>query len=550
LLPRRYAACALKGVPEYNLKSKIPGGKDLSTDEKNGAGQSRRTFLKTGAGAVVGLMAGPGIAGASDPSPQQTPSGKGDPRPNFLFLLGEGVRHDELSFAANPFVKMPVANRQFAASDWLNGRAGNPIIQTPNLDRLGYEGINFRNMFVVNALCSPSRATILTGLYSHTTGCLDNQDRHIPPNVPIFSDLLHDAGYDTACFGKAHIRNALTDRYWDYYFGFDGAATSYYHPKIIEGRAGKFGGPQIYDGYVDDLVTDKAVGWLSQEREKPFFCLFMFQAPHAPFYRSRRNLDLYNGVPIPKPVTFDDDRKGYPGKPRAFANADNKIGTTILGADDPRSLEELVKDHFAGVVNNDQNFYSMIEALEKTGKLDDTVILFTADHGFFLGEWRFYDKRFMHEPSIRVPLLIRYPKLIEAGSVVDKMVLNLDLAPTVLDLAGVQIPAQMQGKTLVPFLKGSAPATWREDWLYEYYEYPGNQQVKPNRGVRTDRYKLIHYYLPPEEFELYDLQNDPGELYNLHGDPRYERLFRELMARIEELRRETGDVGAGQQTHG
>ncbi|MGH9328571.1 MAG: sulfatase/phosphatase domain-containing protein, partial [Terriglobia bacterium] len=194
-----------------------------------------------------------------------------------------------------------------------------------------------------------------------------------------------------------------------------------------------------------------------------------------------------------------------------------------------------------GVVNNDQNFHSLLGALEKTGKLDDTVILLTSDHGFFLGEWRFYDKRFMHEPSIRVPLAIRYPKLIQPGMAVEKMALNLDLAPTILELAGVAIAKEMQGQSLVPFMKGEEPASWRTDWLYEYYEYPGNQQVKPNRGVRTDRYKLIWYYEPPQEFELYDLKNDPGELYNLYGDPRFADLFHRLMDRLHQLRVETGD---------
>lgn len=485
----------------------------MSDEEKSQSGPSRRTFLKLGAGAVAGLMAHPEAHAAALGGPPAA----ADRRPNFLLLVGEGLRSDELSFT------------------------GNPIIHTPNLDRLGYEGIHFKNAFVINALCSPSRATILTGLYSHTTGCLDNRNRLIPHQFPIFTDLLHQAGYETGCFGKAHIREALTDRYWDYYFGFDGASTDYYHPKIAEGSKGHVGELKTHHGYVDDLVTEKAVSWLSQERDKPFCCVFMFQAPHAPFYRSRRNLDLYNGVRIPKPITFDDDLKGYPGKPRAFADADNKIGTTILGADDPRSLEEMVKDHYAGVVNNDQNFHSLLEALEKTGKLDDTVILLTSDHGFFLGEWRFYDKRFMHEPSIRVPLLIRYPKLIQAGTTVEKMALDLDLAPTILELAGVEVPKEMQGQSLVPFLKGSEPPSWRKDWLYEYYEYPGNQQVKPHRGVRTDRYKLIHYYEPPEEFELYDLESDPGEIYNLHGDPRYADLFHSLMDRLHQLRVETGD---------
>ncbi|MGH9404469.1 MAG: sulfatase family protein [Terriglobia bacterium] len=502
----------------------------MSDERPERSGQSRRAFLKLGAGAVAGLTARPAVtatAGGADPAvPEPAPQaarsaerGAGA-RPNILFLVGEGLRPDELSLA------------------------GNPILRTPHLDRIGREGINFKNAFVVNALCSPSRASILTGLYSHTTGCLDNRDRHIPANVPIFPELLRKSGYEVACFGKAHIREALTDRYWDYYFGFDGASTNYYHPRIAEGTRGQVGPSEVYKGYVDDIVTERAVRWLSEKREKPFFALFMFQAPHAPFYRSRRNLDLYNGVPIPKPSTFDDDLKGYPGKPRCFADADNKIGTTILGGDDPRSLEEMVKDHYAGVVSNDQNFRSLLQAIEKTGTLDNTIILLTSDHGFFLGEWRFYDKRFMHEPSIRVPLLIRYPGHIRPGLTVDQMAINLDLAPTVLELAGVEVPKTMQGKSLVPFLKGSQPAEWRKDWLYEYYEYPGNQQVKPNRGVRSDRYKLIHYYEPPEEFEVYDLQSDPGELHNLYGNPQHAELFKRLMNRLHELRKETGDTGA------
>jgi arylsulfatase A-like enzyme len=167
--------------------------------------------------------------------------------------------------------------------------------------------------------------------------------------------------------------------------------------------------------------------------------------------------------------------------------------------------------------------------------------MFSSDHGFFLGEWRKYDKRFMHEPSIRVPMLIRYPRLIHAGSTSDRMVLNLDIAPTLLELAGVKIPQRMQGQSMAPILKGEEPKHWRHDWLYEYYEYPGPHNVRKNRGVRTERYKFIHYYEPPEEFELYDLQEDPGEFHNLYGDPRRAALATELRHRIDELRKETDD---------
>ncbi len=206
-----------------------------------------------------------------------------------------------------------------------------------------------------------------------------------------------------------------------------------------------------------------------------------------------------------------------------------------------RSLEELTKDYYAGIVDADTNAGKLFAALSDLGQLDDTVIMFSSDHGFFLGEWRMYDKRLMHEPSIRVPMLVRYPKMIRAGSVADPMVLNLDIAPTFLELAGVEIPQWVQGRSLVPLLQGQAPANWRQDWLYEYYEYPGPHNVRKSRGIRTERYKLIHYYEAPEEFELYDLQEDPGELHNLYGDPRYASLTSDLRQRLEELRKQTDD---------
>ncbi|HEV2247964.1 MAG TPA: sulfatase/phosphatase domain-containing protein [Terriglobia bacterium] len=476
--------------------------------------RSRREFLKTGAEVVGAAALGAG------PLPLLGGTPLDPPRPNFIFVTTDGHRPVALS---------------------LNG---NEIVKTPNFDRIGREGIQFRNSFVVNALCLPSRATALTGLYSHNTGCVDNKNRAIPQDVPLFTDLLRTAGYELGLFGKAHVRG-LGERYWDYYFGFPGAATDYFWPVIQEGSQGKLEKPKVHEGYVDDVVTDRAVEWLKQKRDKSFCLILWIQSPHAPFFRARRYLDLYNGVTIPKPNTFDDDLKGYPGKPRAFADADDSIGTYVKHSQTKgncaRSLEELTKDYYAGIVGADDNFGKIFQALSDLGQLDDTAILFSSDHGFFLGEWRKYDKRFMHEPSIRAPMLIRYPRMIRAGSVADPMVLNLDIAPTFLDLAGVKVPEWMQGRSMVPFLKGEVPENWRKDWLYEYYEYPGPHNVRKNRGVRTERYKLIHYYEAPEEFELYDLQEDPGELQNLYGDPRYSALARQLRQRIDELRKETGD---------
>ncbi|HEX3626078.1 MAG TPA: sulfatase [Verrucomicrobiae bacterium] len=497
------------------MKNRVPD----NTKESGGtdaAKQSRRLFLKMSAGALGGLALGQGSLGNIVSN-----AASGERKPNLVFFLGEGLRWDEFSCM------------------------GNPILKTPNMDRLAHEGIIFKNTFVTNALCLPSRASILTGLYSHTTGAIDNRDRPIPQKFPLVSELLREAGYEVAFFGKSHVKGGLQDRYWDYYFGFNGQCKDYYHPILTEGIAGKYSEPKTYEGYVDDIVTKRALEWMSQDRDKPF-CLFLwFWAPHAPFYRDRKEQLLYNGVTIPVPSTFDDDVKGYPGKP-AFADANDKIGSSMVGTDDARSLEELVKDHYAGVVNNDDHVGDVMNALEKRGQLDDTAILLSSDHGFFLGEWHLYDKRFMHEPSIRVPGMIRYPRMIPAGSVCEKMALNVDFAPTMLELAGVPVPEGWHGKSLVPLCKGQTD-NWRKDWLYEYFEYPEVEHVRPHRGVRTDRYKLIHYHtLPqfpdlPEEFELYDLQQDPHELNDLYGQDVYEALTRQLMERITALRKETGD---------
>jgi arylsulfatase A-like enzyme len=495
----------------------------------DGSKQSRRDFLKVGAGALGAL----GVAGSSLGAAGRGAAAGDVPRPNFVFFLGEGMRPDELSSS----------KIEGWDGDGLSAM-GNRIISTPHFDRIVHEGITFRNAFVTYALCLPSRASILTGLYPHRTGAIDNRKRKIPDTVPTIADMLRGAGYEVAFFGKAHVED-LSKRQWDYYFGIEAAGANYYHPVITESHNGVVQPPQQYHGYVDDILTARALEWLNQKHDKPFCLFFWFIAPHAPFYRPRHLLDLYNGERIPKPSTFDDDLKGYPGKPLAFKEAYNKIGTTVLGPDDPRSLEELVKDHMAGVVSNDENAGKIMDALEKAGTVDDTAIILSSDHGFFLGEWCFYDKRFMHEPSIRVPLAIRYPRRIRAGLAPSQMALNIDIPPTILELAGVKDPdwtQWVQGRSLVPFMKGTPPADWRKDWLYEYYEYPGAEEVRPQRGVRTERYKLIHYFLPPQEFELYDLQEDPGELHNLYGDPRYSKLARDLLNRIDELRKETGDT--------
>jgi arylsulfatase A-like enzyme len=467
--------------------------------------QTRRAFLQTAGAAVIApqLLQGP-VARAA---PQA--------RPNLVFFLGEGARWDESSLA------------------------GNKLLKTPSIDRIGRDGAVFENAFCINSLCLPARATILSGLYSHTTGAVDNQHSRVPDKFPIVTDLIRRSGYEVAFIGKSHVEGALMDRYWDYYFGFSGQA-DYMKPIVVEGAKGSFGAARRYNEYVDDLLTRKAVAWLQQTHPRPF-CLFLwFYAPHAPFDRPLRMVNDFNGVAIPKPPSFDEYLTGYVGKPRGVIDAMNKIGAQFLQRDAPRSLEELVKDHYCGIESNDEDIGQVMAVLQKQGVLDDTVIVWSSDHGFFLGEHRFYDKRLMYEPSIRIPLMIRYPPRIRAGTRSARMVLNLDLAPTLLDLVRVPPPAHFQGKSLMP-LVANPGGEWRTDWLYEYYEYPGDEQVRPCRGVRTERYKYIHYFTAPQEFELYDLKIDPAEMRNLYGDPRYAQLTGQLAARLEQLRRETGD---------
>lgn len=466
---------------------------------------TRRQFLQKSIAAASTMMLSP-VAASSEAS-----SGR---QPNLVFFFGEGHRADALSIA------------------------GHPILKTPNHDRIGAEGVRFTNAFCTNALCAPARATTLTGMYSQSTGALANEEvsRPLPADIPLFTDILHQAGYEVAIVGKTHFRNGGEDRYWDYYFGHNAAANNYWNPFYKEGRDGKIGPEKQYKNvYADELAVQRALEWLEQRSSnKPFCLLVWFMTPHAPFYRARRYLDLYRDTVIPKPVTFDDDLQGYPGKPKSFVDAANKIGTTVM-SDTCRSLEEVTKDYYAGLTAVDDMIGRVFRYLESKSLLEDTAIVHGSDHGYFLGEWRLFDKRLMHEPSIRVPFMVRYPKRIPHGTVRTEMVLDIDIAPTILDLAGVAIPKHMQGKSVVP-LAAAPVSDFRREWYYEYFEWPNPENVRPCRGIRTERHKYIEYMTEPREFEMYDLINDPGELRNLAGSADRAGLQRELKDAMEKLR--------------
>jgi arylsulfatase A-like enzyme len=263
----------------------------------------------------------------------------------------------------------------------------------------------------------------------------------------------------------------VEERQWDYYFGYNDAANNYVNPIFKEGRNSKVGEAKQYMGvYPDDLAVDRALSWLeSRQSDKPFCLLVWFVAPHEPFFRARRYFDLYSqGTVVPKPATFDDDLKNYPGKPRCFAAAKNKIGTSWEHKS-CASLEGMVKDYYAGLAAVDDNIGRILSYLDKESLLDDTAVVYTSDHGFFLGEWRLFDKHLMHEPSIRVPMMLRYPRRIPVGTMRNETVLDIDIAPTILDFAGLPVPSHFQGKSLVPLAHAANPS-FRNEWYYHYYQ--------------------------------------------------------------------------------
>ncbi len=489
----------------HEMDSQSLAASGLATN-LTGKEHTRREFLQGSVAVAGSLLAGSAADSLASAETKSKP-------PNIVFFLGEGQRYDALSIA------------------------GNPILKTPNHDRIASEGMMFRNAFCTNALCAPARTTMLTGLYSRSTGALSNEnlDVPLPADIPLFTDVLRDAGYEIAIVGKVHMHNGVEERNWNYYFGHNSPGNNYANPFFKEGRDGKVGEEKQYENfYPDDLCVDRALAWLeTRQSDKPFCLLVWFVAPHEPFFRARRHFDLYRGTVIPKPATFDDDLKGFPGKPASFAAAKNKIGTTPEH-ESAGSFEGLVKDYYAGLVAVDENIGKVFNFLKKKNILDDTAIVHTSDHGFFLGEWRLFDKRLMHEPSIRVPMMIRYPKRVAAGTIRDEQVLDIDVAPTILDLAGLPVPPQLEGKSLLR-LANSADPEFRKEWYYQYYEWPNPEGVRPHRGIRTNEYKLIHYLLEPQEFELYDLKNDPGETRNLYGDPLYASQQQWLWKRMLEL---------------
>jgi len=427
-------------------------------------------------------------------------------------------------------------------ADFMSG-AGHPFIKTPNMDRIGKEGAAFKNMFVTNALCAPSRATLMSGLYSHANGVIDNMGTKLKADITWMPDVLRANGYEVGFVGKSHVPGHFRDRKWDYYFGFTGQG-NYQNARIAESLPdGTIGPDKPYDGWMDDITTERAITWMNRDRgTKPFALFLFFKAPHRQWNPPARYKNLYADAVIKKPALWDDTGAG---KPRAFLQAANMFGQFP----DTKNYDEMVRDYCRCITGVDDNVGKVLKALEDKQRLDDTAVMYTSDNGFFLGEWQRFDKRFMHEPSIRVPMLVRYPKAVKAGQTPTEMAINVDIAPTILNLAGLVYPKEMQGRSLTelittPKVTDNAKP-WRDAWYYEYHEFPDpSHNVNKHRGVRTDQYKFIHYYEPPfqfrEEFELYDLKADPEERTNLAALPKHQAVIATMKAKLEMLRSELG----------
>lgn len=443
------------------------------------------------------------------------------------------------------------------------------VAGTPNLDRLAREGMLFRNAFVANSICVPSRATILTGTHSHVNGAITNATP-FDGSQTTFPKLMRDAGYQTALIGKWHLQTDPTGfDHWEVLTGFGGQG-AYYNPEFASPA-----GPSRETGYATGIITDKALEWLREARDstRPFMLMFQHKAPHISWEPSLDRIDDLEDVTIPEsPTLFDDYSNRNSAAATTYMTVERHLGPGPLKLEPPRTLNEeqleawnavygprneafreadlqgrelvrwkyqrYLKDYLRTAASVDDAVGRLLAYLEESGLAENTVVIYNSDQGFFLGDHGWYDKRWMYEESLRVPLIVRWPGVVEPGSQDEHLVQNLDLAQTFLDMAGVEAPARMQGRSLVPLLRGADPPDWRDAIYYHYYE-SGAHGVPRLHGVRTDRYKLIHY---PEtgERELFDLVEDPHELRSVHDSPEYADVLEAMETRLAAIEERYG----------
>lgn len=454
---------------------------------------------------------------------------------------------------------------------------GSRINETPNLDRIANEGMLFRNCFCTNSICGPSRAVIQTGKYSHKNGFIMNGDK-FDGTQQTFPKLLQAAGYQTAVIGKWHLGEHMAPQGYHYSEVLVGQGP-YYNPVMLRDADGS--GKQQrtkYTGYTTDIITDLALEWLKSGRDssQPFMLMYQHKAPHRDWQPGPDYLTLYNDITIPEPVNLFDN---YDTRGRAAREQDMTISRTMTDRDlklvPPNNLTEeqlvawnaayepqnaefreaklkgddlvrwkyqrYIKDYLRCIASVDDNVGRILDYLDETGLAENTVVVYSSDQGFYLGEHGWFDKRFMYEESYRQPLMVRWPGVTTPGSVDEHLVSNVDFAETFLEIAGQEVPHDMQGTSLVPLLKGEHPADWRTAHYYQYYEFLNDHKtphmVRRHYGVRTDRYKLIHFY-NVDEWELYDLEADPNEMRNIYSESQYADIVKSMQTQILDLQRE------------
>ena len=441
---------------------------------------------------------------------------------------------------------------------------------TPNLDRLAAEGMRFTRCCVTNSICGPSRATILTGKYCHLNGITRNEQTFNTAQQT-FPKRLQQAGYQTGVVGKWHLANEADANS----AGFDYTEIlinqgPYYNPPMWRN------GERVqHTGYTTHIITDLSLEWMkNRDKSKPFMMMVHHKAPHSNWDSYPTYYENYRNTVFPYPETFDDIYDGNRraaleqdttlidvlafripslkiGPPPANLNEEQRAGWLKMYSgrraeydavkDDPAALkswtyQNLMRDYMSCVAAVDASVGKIMQFLKDEGIADNTVVIYNSDQGVFIGEHGWFDKRFMYEESLKTPLLVRWSGRIEPGSVNEDIVSNLDFAATFLDIAGVAVPDDMQGRSLVPIFEGNTPADWRKSFYYHYYEYPGHRMVKKNYGVYDGRFKLIHYYDDIDRWELIDLKEDPLELVNFYGHEKYTGEIKRLRAELGRLK--------------
>lgn len=441
------------------------------------------------------------------------------------------------------------------------------LIDTPHLDRLANEGVRFDRCLVPNSICGPSRATVLTGKYSHLNGFYNNSNCRFDGSQVTFPKLLQTAGYQTAMIGKWHLGSDPTG--FDHWHILPGQG-QYYNPPMIRN-----GEKVQHQGYVTDIISDLSIDWLkNRDKSKPFLLMSQHKAPHREWAPALRHLGHDNDRQYPEPETLFDD---YAGRGKAVSDQQMSLANNFSQLDvklvPPRGMnaeqlsewnnyygprnqtfreakltgKDLIRwrynrylhDYLGCIKGVDEAVGNLLDFLDAEGLADNTLVVYASDQGFYLGEHGWYDKRWIFEESLRTPMLVRWPGIAKAGHVDAHLTSVLDLAQTFLEAAGADSIPEMQGSSLVPLLKGESPKDWRTSFYYHYYEYPAPHRVRPHYGVVTDRYKLVHFYRPDVDYwELYDREKDPHELHNAIDDPANAQLVPQLREEIKRLQQE------------